>query len=187
MDILISFTTTVGAVESCRFIRESAIDIVNQSIVIWVKNKKTPNTLRPDTPFNSRENKMPPPPFLAMKNMKVFYTLLQSGYLDRRSNYGINWYAHTKFESYTNGCSNYSYYEYYNGTIIEEYSGAQCPPYDPSSGMAVLGSISDYELYLSVGAIRSMLYVISDGQPHEDGSYRIEYSQSSWRISFGFV
>ena len=61
MDILISFSASVGVVEALKTVKDVAVDIVNQSIVLSLKNKKIP-TVFPDRPMNSRDiNKDRPP------------------------------------------------------------------------------------------------------------------------------
>jgi len=98
MEILISFTTTVGVVEALRTTKDVAVDIVNKSIVLWLKNKKFPS---PDenTPINNRDTNRRYPPFgglpgqsayLSTKSSRKTYSMYYDLYL---SDNGIpSWY-----------------------------------------------------------------------------------------------
>jgi hypothetical protein len=71
MEILISFTTTVGVVEALRTTKDVAVDVVNQSIVLWLKNKKFPS---PDenTPINNRDTNRRYPPFGGLPGQSAY-------------------------------------------------------------------------------------------------------------------
>ncbi len=92
MEILISFTTTVGVVEALRAIKDVAVDIVNQSIVLSLKNKKIPNPAFPDTPMNSRDiNKdRPPKSFYPFGRVQIVWTSYTSR-LYRKWERGKDW------------------------------------------------------------------------------------------------
>lgn len=66
MEILISFTTSVGVTQAIKALKNVAVDIVNQSIVLSVKNKKIPINTRIETLLNSREINRKLPPFSSL-------------------------------------------------------------------------------------------------------------------------
>jgi len=62
MEILISFSTSVGVVTASKIAKDIAVDIVNQSIVLSLKNIKTPHPARPGENLNNRGINYTTPP-----------------------------------------------------------------------------------------------------------------------------
>lgn len=91
MDILISFTTSVGVVEAVRATKDVAVDVVNQSIVLWLKNKKIPNPGQPDRPLNNREVNRRTPPYLGVGKY-AYITLTETRYRYEFQRWSHNWY-----------------------------------------------------------------------------------------------
>ena len=82
MDILISFSASVGVVEALKTVKDVAVDIVNQSIVLSLKNKKIP-TVFPDRPMNSRDiNKDRPPKSFYLPGLRV--QIVWNSYTEQR-------------------------------------------------------------------------------------------------------
>jgi hypothetical protein len=69
MEILISFTTTVGVVEALRTTKDVAVDVVNQSIVMYLKNKKYPKTGGGN--INNRDKNKKYPPFPSIPGLRA--------------------------------------------------------------------------------------------------------------------
>lgn len=88
MDILISFSVSVVAVEAVSFFKNIAIDLTNKSIVLWVKNKKIPS---PNGRINSRDiNKKRPPLNVFLPGMWVYITFVSRFYYSYEKEILIN-------------------------------------------------------------------------------------------------
>jgi len=74
MEILISFSTSVGVVTASKIAKDIAVDIVNHSIVLSLKNIKTPHPARPGENLNNRSINYTTPPDSYYSG---FYKLLQ--------------------------------------------------------------------------------------------------------------
>ena len=110
MEILISFTTTVGVVEALRTTKDVAVDIVNQSIVLWLKNKKFPDPIGRD-PWNNRDvNRGYPPMSFYPQNM-WFYIYMASfnGYDYQEWHYYGGALIITEETIVSNGIVNFTY------------------------------------------------------------------------------
>ena len=110
MEILISFTTTVGVVEALRTTKDVAVDIVNQSIVLWLKNKKFPDPIGRD-PWNNRGvNRGYPPMGFYPQNM-WFYIYMASfnGYDYQEWHYYDGYLIITEETIASNGIVNFTY------------------------------------------------------------------------------
>jgi hypothetical protein len=62
MEILISFSTSVGVVTASKITKDIAVDVVNHSIVLSVKNIKTPHPAKPGENLNNRSINYTTPP-----------------------------------------------------------------------------------------------------------------------------
>lgn len=158
MDILISFTTSVGVVEACQATKGLAIDIINESIVLAVKNIKVPNVGAPDNWLNNRDiNRTIPPEDFGGSG---FNRLLQvSEWLDTESvsNWapGVPWriITQSQFVPPSNQGINKLKFSYYfsDGTldrteeredIIYSIGGKVCDDYGSTSQGSVWASCS---------------------------------------------
>ena len=77
MDILISFTASVGVTESLRAVENVAVDVINQSIVLWLKNKKI-SSPDEDNPINNRDINKRNPPFLGLPGQSAYLSTTSS-------------------------------------------------------------------------------------------------------------
>jgi hypothetical protein len=113
MDILISFSTSVGVVEALKIVKDVAVDVVNQSIVMWLRNKKIPNPGQPDRPFNNRElNSKPlPPGYRTGKYLYLTRTVTEYYYAYRNTGVWI-------FEEERSTESGYRVQEIYLGVVV---------------------------------------------------------------------
>jgi hypothetical protein len=62
MEILISFSTSVGVVTASKIAKDIAVDVVNHSIVLSLKNIKTPHPAKPGENLNNRSINYTTPP-----------------------------------------------------------------------------------------------------------------------------
>ena len=110
MEILISFTTTVGVVEALRTTKDVAVDIVNQSIVLWLKNKKFPDPIGRD-PWNNRDvNRDYPPISFYPQNMWFYIYVSASGRYDYQEwHYYDGYLIITEEYVISNGIVNFTY------------------------------------------------------------------------------
>lgn len=60
MDILISFKATVGAVGTLRTVKEVTFDVINHSLVLWLKNKKFPTSWADSVSNRDVNSRLPP-------------------------------------------------------------------------------------------------------------------------------
>lgn len=74
MEILISFSTSVGVVTASKIAKDIAVDVVNQSIVLSLKNIKTPHPAKPGENLNNRSINYTTPPDYYFNG---FYKLLR--------------------------------------------------------------------------------------------------------------
>jgi hypothetical protein len=130
MEILISFTTTVGVVEALRTTKDIAVDVVNQSIVLWLKNKKIPNPGQPDRPVNNREVNRRTPPYLGVGKY-AYITSSGTKYDYSFVRYSWNWWK----EEYSGTETGSYYYHVFAEGLSGEQSGTyRTPPGGPTGG-----------------------------------------------------
>ena len=137
MEILISFTTTVGVVEALRTTKDIAVDVVNQSIVLWLKNKKIPNPGQPDRPVNNREVNRRTPPYLGVGKY-AYITTSKTKYSYSFARWSWNWWK----EEYS-GTETGSYYYY---VFAEGLAGEYIDTYSTPPGV---GGVSTYMVLAS--------------------------------------
>jgi hypothetical protein len=130
MEILISFTTTVGVVEALRAIKDVAVDVVNQSIVLWLKNKKIPNPGQPDRPVNNREVNRRTPPYLGVgKYAYITSRTTRYDYKFYRSSWNWWWEEYSGTET-----GSYYYYVFAEGLAGQYIDTYRTPPGGPTGG-----------------------------------------------------
>jgi hypothetical protein len=193
MEILISFTTTVGVVEALRTTKDVAVDIVNQSIVQWLKNKKFPSV--GGGSINSRDtNAKPPSSSIATSTMfayKKVTTVSETGGLEQRGN--GTYYFKTKTVN-VQRVSTTIIWTYPPGT---DMSGFSSPPWSVGDGTATLNESGEpgtpgesgigeplwaYEYTIQNGGYSA--YSISQSNNFPDGGYNYSFFTASWNVTF---
>lgn len=137
MDILISFKTTVGVVRSFRTVRDVAVDFLNQSIVFWLKNKKTPMPGNPGESINSRDINEQGTPNLALPGQFAYIKRRENKYKYHYSKISWNWSIKTEETIDPLGYT-YRMQEYiFAGVIVPEetYDYIEYIGYNPSESI----------------------------------------------------
>lgn len=185
MDILISFTTSVGVVEAVRATKDVAVDVVNQSIVLWLKNKKIPNPGQPDRPLNNREVNRRTPPYLGVGK----YAYITATEIRYRYEF-VRWSWHY-YETEYSGTESGSYYllVWAEGSSNEWRYEATSPPINPTTWtyrVSASSYTSGSGSFASSYSINNM-YPAGGGEPPGTMLGRISYGFqfSSFSVSFG--
>jgi len=192
MDILISFTTSVGVVEAVRATKDVAVDVVNQSIVLWLKNKKIPNPGQPDRPLNNREVNRRTPPYLGVGKY-AYITSTETRYRYEFVRWSWNWYEIEYSGTESGGYYFFVFAEGLSGEWREEYTS---PPGNPTTStyrVSASSYTSGSGSFASSYSVNNMYnagnpnYPVGGGEPPGTmlGGISSGFQFSSVSVSFG--
>ena len=137
MDILISFSASVGVVNPFRMVRDLSVDIVNQSIVQWLKNKKFPSV--GGGSINNRDtNAKPPSSSIATSTMSAYLRMTsKSNHEGLQKHYGgtVTYSFKVKYEN-SQRVSLTEVWTYPQGTDLS--SSYPSPPWSVGGSTATL-------------------------------------------------
>jgi hypothetical protein len=192
MDILISFTTSVGVVEAVRATKDVAVDVVNQSIVLWLKNKKIPNPGQPDRPLNNREVNRRTPPYLGVGKY-AYITSTGTRYDYEFVRWSWNWYEIEYSGTESEGYYFFVFAEGLSGELRSEYTSPPASPITSTYRVSASSYTSGSSSFASSYSVNNMYnagnpnFPVGGGEPPGTMLGRISsgFQFSSVSVSFG--